>query len=123
MRLTGKQRLVPVTLFYEQAEIENPSYAFCFMPSARISLLEYKIYHAQTKELIYHGEMRNLIAEKIFCVKWNGRDHNNTPEASNVMLLVVQATFARSPGTEIQREVTLSREFYHFNEYAQVWNR
>lgn len=117
----GKTTILPIALFYDTPQNIIPNYNFCYNPSRSISRLEYNIYQTQTEKLIFSGEMNDLLRERIFCIRWNGKDSSNHSVKSGLYTLIVKATFVRAPGRATAKTVALDTEFYHFNNHSQIW--
>ena len=112
-------KIVPIVLYYEQPRSADLIYRFGFIPNHTIKQLEYNIYRPNQDEPIFTGILKELIKDKIFHIRWNGKDNQNNPIPTESLILNVKATFKSSPGSEIRREVTLNYHFYHFADLLQ----
>ena len=118
----GIFKIVPIVLYYEQPSSPDLIYRFGFIPNNTIKQLEYNIYRTDKDEPIFTGMLKELIKDKIFHIRWNGKDNQNNPVATDPLILNIKATFKSSPGSEIRREVTLNYHFYHFADLLRGWD-
>ena len=121
IRQAGKTKILPIALFYDKPRSTEVNYKFCFSPQKSIARLEYKIYQTQTGRLIFSGEMTDLLRDRIFCIRWNGKNSSNRSIKNGLYTLVVKATFVRAPGRATAKTVAVDTEFYHFNNHSQIW--
>lgn len=111
---SGIFKIVPIVLYYEQPSSADLFYRFGFIPNNTIKQLEYNIYRLKQKEPIFTCILKELIKDKIFYIRWNGKNNQNNPVPTDPLILNIKATFKSTPGREIRREVTLNYHFYHF---------
>jgi len=112
-------KIVPIVLYYEQPRSADLIYRFGFIPKNTIKQLEYNIYRPNQNEPLFTGTLKELIRDKIFHIRWNGKDHQNNPVPTAWIILNIKAKFKSPPGSEIRREVTLNYHLYHFTDFLK----
>lgn len=108
----GGQRIVPIVLFDTKLKQPEFSYRFCFVPLQSISLLQYKIYLANSPVFIHTGTLNDLEVNKISCILWNGKDKISKIVNDGLYELIIETTFKPPPGA-IPRKVISKYQFYH----------
>ena len=112
----SSQKIIPIAVYTQTSRESEVSYRFGFVPLSDVSVLEYTIYDAQTLNMVYSAELKNVKAEpNVEFIRWNGRDQNNNTIRDGQYSLIVEATFKSEPGT-LAYEVVEKYHFYHYND-------
>lgn len=114
IRGRGTSKIVPIVLYHKNPESAEMSYSFAFIPNKAITELEYNILKSGSSEPVFNGKLMDLLREKIFYLRWSGKDMSGKPVASDSFVLTLKATFQPPPGSADFKTLTLSYRFYHF---------
>ena len=104
------QKIIPIILYYQKPHAPSINYKFSLISNTTIIALEYKIYKLASNEPIFTARRKDLPGDKIFHIRWNGKDNQNNPVPTDLLILNIKATFK----SKIRREVILNYHFYHF---------